>query len=296
MDIVEFLKTELNIDGKEAPSGWYRACCPIHGESSPSFAVLTEPPYPFKCLSCGAGGQLPYLTARVLNISIAKATELIRDRIRVDISVDKLFRDRPNAAPISEPILKAYQDALTSSQTMRYCAARGVPKFILTLFGVGHDTMNYQMVIPLRDLITGEVVGFDTRGFIPGEEPEKSSSIPTGYKGRVAALGQGWVKENIVVVEGFFDAAKVAMFLLREGMWETTAVAAFGGTSLSKEQLMFLSGYDRIIVGYDADAAGERAALRLRSSIGDIPLYRLRFEGADPGESPVDSFSVEGFI
>lgn len=297
MEIIEFLEKELHLEGRLAPSGWYRACCPIHGEHSPSFAVFTEYPFPYRCLSCGAHGQLPYLTSQVLSISLSAARELIFDRIKVVIDTAKLFRKEEKPEPVPEVLVEAYEAALTNSRTSRYCRSRNIPRFILECFGVGHDQLNLQMMIPMRSIHSGKVMGFDTRGFFAeSEAEEKSSSLPKGLKSRVMLCPKDWRKKSrVVLVEGFFDAARVLMWLMRSGM-EKYTVVAFGGVSVSDKQLEFLSRFDRIVLGYDNDKAGLRACEKLQKRLAHLPLYRLLFDGEDPGESSLDSFYTELYL
>jgi DNA primase len=297
VEIVEFLEKKLGISGKLAPSGWYRACCPIHGEKSPSFAVLTEYPYPFKCLSCGAGGQLPYLTSRVLNMPMHKAREFVLDHIKITVNPTALFHEKQKPDPIPDVLLAAYEGALKSSRTSKYCRGRGIPRFVLESFGVGHDQLHLQMMIPMRSVHSGVVLGFETRGFFAaGEAVEKSAILADGAKKEVVLAPQGYLKKRrAIVVEGFFDAARVFMWLLRSGKTDYTVVG-FGGVGISDTQLKFISRYDRVILGYDFDKAGAAACRKMLQKLDGIPLYRLLFDGEDPGASSLDSFDIELYL
>jgi hypothetical protein len=227
-----------------------------------------------------------------------KAREFVLDRIKVVIDPAKLFREkRGEPEPVPEVLLAAYEAALTNSRTARYCRGRGIPRFILESFGVGHDQLNLQMTIPMRSIRTGEVLGFDTRGFFTeSEAEEKSSSLPDGVKGEVVMAPKGYArKRKVVVVEGFFDAARVLMWLLRSGKIDYTVVG-FGGSGISEKQLHFLSTYDRIVMGYDLDKAGKRACESMLKKLSHIPLYRLLFDKSDPGESSLSSFDLEIYL
>ena len=98
--------------------------------------------------------------------------------------------------------------------------------------------------------------------------------------------------ENVIVVEGYFDAAKVLMWCLKEGKTNYVPVA-FGGSNVSKEQLSFLSSFDRVVLGYDNDKAGSRAIDKVAGALSNMPLYRLNFDGKDPGEGNFKSFSIK---
>jgi DNA primase len=220
----------------------------------------------------------------------------VLEKLKIVIRVDNLFPKKRVAEPIPQPLLDAYTAALRDSRTARYCRSRGIPRFVLESFGVGHDQLNLQMVIPVRSLVTGEVIGFDTRGFLSESEPvEKSSTLPEGGKSVAGILPFDYKqKRNIVVVEGFFDAARTYMWLLRERLNYT--VVAFGGVSITPQQMEFLSGYDRIAVGYDLDSAGIRGGNKLLKELSYAPLQQLTFTGKDPGETPLDEFGLKIYI
>lgn len=297
MDIIEFLECELKLEGKLSMSGWYRACCPIHGERTPSFAVYTHYPYYFNCFSCSCSGQLPYLTASVLKMSLDKATQFVRDRIKISIDYAKLFRESGRDEAIPDALAQAYRNALPRSRTSRYCKKRGIPRFILESFGVGHDQLNLQMMTPLWSVAESRIMGYDTRGFFTEDEPpDKSTIVPEGFSDAVVMAPLNFKRySKVVVVEGFFDAAKVLMWLMREDKADHIPLA-FGGVNISNKQLGLLSSFDRIILGHDNDAAGNRAVTGIAKRLSHVPLYRLCFDDKDPGASSLDSFEVKILI
>jgi len=295
MEIIEFLRDKLGIIGKVSSKGWYQACCPIHKEKSASFGVFTSYPFHFNCFSCDASGQLPMLVAKVKGWPLPKAVEYVQEHIKVTIDVNKLFpSDSAKNYSVPEVFVRSYKSSLPGSETMKYCLRRGVPKYVLESYQIGHDVLEHQMMIPLRDITDSRFLGFEARGFFPGEEPEKRALIPAGYKGHSVCAPVHYRKARVVVVtEGFFDSAAVLHWFIREGRGEHTAIS-FGGAGLSNDQIKFLTRYDKIILALDNDEAGKKCVSRIAAKIQQMPLYQLKFSGGkDPGEADPESFAIK---
>ncbi|MEE9503073.1 MAG: DNA primase [Candidatus Aminicenantaceae bacterium] len=126
----------------------------------------------------------------------------------------------------------------------------------------GHyDRFRGRIIFPIFTP-TGKVVAFGGRTIID-QDPKylNSPDTPIYTKGK---LLYGWnftkdaIREQreIILVEGYTDL----LALLQSGI---PNVAASLGTSLTSEQVMQASRFEsRVIVSYDADAAGIKAALR----------------------------------
>jgi DNA primase len=144
-------------------------------------------------------------------------------------------------------------------------------------------------MIPIRDL-QGRVVGFGSRT-LTGEEPKYLNSPETElFNKRKLLFGldqakQAIVQENrAIVVEGYFDV----IALHAAGI--SNAVAAMG-TALSLEQVRQLLRYPeskQVILNFDADAAGSKAADRAISEVealayrGEVQLRVLNLpDGKD---------------
>ncbi|MFW5868317.1 MAG: DNA primase, partial [Armatimonadota bacterium] len=128
--------------------------------------------------------------------------------------------------------------------------------------GGHYDTFRNRIIFPITDT-TGRVIGFGGRTMDP-ENPAKylnSPETPLFHKRRaVYALDvarDAVVAENrALIVEGYTDVVS----LHQAGI--ENAVAALG-TALTAEQIDLLGRYaDEIVLVYDSDAAGARAALK----------------------------------
>ncbi len=159
--------------------------------------------------------------------------------------------------------------------------------------GGSYDTFRDRIMFPISD-VTGRTIAFGGRAMDP-ENPAKymnSPETPLFHKRR-ALYALDIARQAIartrraIIVEGYTDVIS----LHQAGIGN---VVAGLGTALTKEQLDLLGRYaEEVVLVYDADAAGERAALR------NIEV----FEGAEvavslitlpEGEDPDDFVRTHG--
>ncbi|HUU44343.1 MAG TPA: DNA primase, partial [Acidobacteriota bacterium] len=128
--------------------------------------------------------------------------------------------------------------------------------------GEPFDRFRNRVTFPIVNL-SGKTVGFGARALASGDEPKYLNSPETTLyqKGKIlyglvsareAIRQAGWV----VIVEGYLDWLR-----LIEGGLEN--VAAVSGTALTADQARMLARFcRRAVLLFDADQAGQRAALR----------------------------------
>jgi len=153
--------------------------------------------------------------------------------------------------------------------------------------GRQQDFFRGRVMFPIFDP-GGHAIAFGGR-VLPGAEGNKyknSQETPV-YAKRRTLYGLNWAKANIVqageviVCEGYTDV--IGLF----GAGLPRAVATCG-TALADDHLKLLKNFaHRVVLAYDADAAGQAAAARFyeweRSYELDIAVVGLP-EGSDPGE------------
>ncbi|MDP8256185.1 MAG: DNA primase [Candidatus Alcyoniella australis] len=166
---------------------------------------------------------------------------------------------------------------------------------VLGLIGVSRrgslvDKFRNRVMIPIRD-VQGRCVGFGGRA-LGDDEPKylNSQESELYHKSRVL-FGLDTAREAIrqtkraVVVEGYFDSLALAA----HGIGEAVATC---GTALTEDHARLLSRYtERIVLLFDGDAAGRKAAWRTMELFLDKPqqpLVVLLPQGHDP-----DSFVRE---
>ena len=163
----------------------------------------------------------------------------------------------------------------------RHAASRRPPQ---ESFGVGYypgpGIMHGRVVIPIRNR-ANELVGYAGRS-IDGEEPKYR--LPAGFHKSLELFhlnrAQHAGSDTAIVVEGFFDAAKV---------WQAghRNVVALMGSSLSETQAALLERHFRsAVLMLDGDAVGQRAtaviAARLSAFI-DVTTIQLP-DGRQPDQ------------
>ena len=125
-----------------------------------------------------------------------------------------------------------------------------------------YDRFRGRLIFPISDG-QGRVVGFAGRALQEGQEPKylNSPETPLYQKSRLLyGLAQAREairrRDRVVVVEGYMDV----LALHQAGLQEAVATC---GTSLTAEHGRLLGRLaGRVVVAYDADAAGQAAALR----------------------------------
>ncbi len=149
------------------------------------------------------------------------------------------------------------------------------------------DRFRGRVMFPIFDL-RGDPVGFGARLMEGGEGPKylNSPETPLYHKSRLL-YGLNWAKSEIVrggtavVVEGYTDVIGMA----EAGM--PVAVATCG-TALGSDHFDLLRRFtERVVLAFDADAAGAGASVRgfEQSVPGDLDLRVARLpEGQDPAD------------
>ncbi len=164
--------------------------------------------------------------------------------------------------------------------------------------GAYYDKFRDRIIYPIFST-NGRVVGFGGRILTEKENAPKylNSSESKIYSKRKILYGLYHAKEEIrkldkaILVEGYMDL----ITLYQAGVKN---VVASSGTSLTDEQVQLLSRFTKnIVVLFDADTAGENAALRSIELLlkRDFEIRMLALpEGEDP-DSFINKYGVEEF-
>jgi DNA primase len=168
-----------------------------------------------------------------------------------------------------------------------------------------YDRFRHRLMIPIHDT-RGRVIGFGGRSLSDEDKPKYLNSPDTELfdkgqtlygldKARPAIAKE----DRAVVVEGYFDVIAL------HAAGSATAVAALG-TALNANQVRQLLRYTeskQVILNFDADAAGVRAAQRAIGEVeamayrGDVQLRVLNIpDGKDPDEflrhHPIEAYQT----
>ena len=191
-------------------------------------------------------------------------------------------------------VVRAYRLGWAPDAWDALCRALAVDDDVLRDTGLGvrnkvgrqQDVFRARVMFPILD-VRGDPVGFGGRALEGGPPPKyrNSAETPLYSKSRVL-YGLNWAKAavveagEVVVCEGYTDVIGLAT----AGVGRAVATC---GTALADEHFRVLKNFARrVVLAYDADAAGQAAAERFyewekRYEV-DIRVVELP-AGADPG-------------
>jgi DNA primase len=295
IDLVELVSERVKLT--RIGSKW-KGLCPFHTEKTPSFHVNADLQL-FHCFGCKKGGDLFDWVMLSEGVDFRAALELLAERAGVSLTRSKgdATRDE-NLFAVMEAALEFYRAELGKSrEALAYIATRGIDDETVSAWELGfapdneialanhfrqkgirlqdakdlsllsgdsggyYDFFRGRLMFPIRDE-RGRLLAFSGRS-IDGSEPKYINSRDTVlFKksetlfGLLQSRDSVRASRSILLVEGQMDVLACHMAGLR------TAVAALG-TALTASHCKRMHRYcDEVVVMYDADSAGRRAAER----------------------------------
>ena len=304
LDVVDVISQFLELKKSGAN---FKACCPFHGETTPSF-VVSPAKQIYHCFGCGAGGDSIKFVMEYEKLSYPETIEKLASMYNFNLDYENTTEIKQDTK-ILEEVNKYYQKLFVNNENVKeYIHKRGISEFSIEKFEIGYapvsiDTINFlksnhynlndaidlgvidngtnglysrfieRITFPIYS-ITGKLVGFGGRT-ITGHNAKYVNSPQTKLfnKSRLLygyhlAKEQIYKKNQIIVCEGYLDV----IMLHQAGF--NTAVATLG-TALTTEHLPLLRrGEPKVILAYDGDKAGLAAAFK-----ASVMLSQSEFEG-----------------
>ncbi len=276
----------------------HKGVCPFHNEKTPSF-VVSEQKQIFTCFGCGATGDAIKFTQQYYNLDFNEAIEKLGNEYGITIKRNHFNEDREKYYEINREAARFFYRAFTEGKNAGYAYMknRGLDDAILKKFGIGYadekwdslytyfknkgvdekillelgliseskgkyyDKFRNRVMFPIINT-SGKVIGFGGRAI--GDDNPKYLNSPENKvfqkKNNLYALNT--TKQDIgkdgyaILVEGYMDAISLYQGGVRN-------VAASLGTALTENQTKLLKRYTKsVVLSYDADAAGQNAAMR----------------------------------
>ena len=303
VDIVELISTWVPL--KRMGKAW-GGLCPFHRDTKPSFYVWSERGY-YRCFGCGAAGDIISFMMAFHHMDFVDAVRELGRRYGVEVKVGG--GPRKKTKPLVEANKAAeefFRSALRKSQTtMDYLTSRGFSQRTLEEWGVGYappgdelfkfmrrrgiadsllleaglavkraerllPLLRDRVVFPIRDA-RGVVVGFGGRALKEDAHPKYINTPETPlFKKSEILFGINRIKVDggvVVVTEGYTDV----MAAHQAGMRNFVGVL---GTAFGEGHARLLSRYaDEVVLLYDADSAGKKAAERSIDSLVGAGLF-----------------------
>jgi DNA primase len=139
-DIVEVIGTKIPLKkaGKE-----FKACCPFHGEKTPSFTVVPEKQF-YHCFGCGAHGTALGFLMDHDHLSFVEAVEDLASRVGLDVPRDDnaIVAPKPGEdlfALMSKAGEYYARELKASERAKAYLIKRGLVGETAMQFGIGYS-------------------------------------------------------------------------------------------------------------------------------------------------------------
>ncbi|QKJ27649.1 DNA primase [Aliarcobacter cibarius] len=321
LDVVDVISQFLDL--KKAGAN-FKACCPFHGEETPSF-VVSPTKQIYHCFGCGAGGDSIKFLMEYEKLSYPETIEKLASMYNFTLDYDS-SNEKKRDTRVLDSVKKFFQNSFVSNNSMKeYIKNRGISDFSAEKFEIGYagsssDTINFiksnhynindaiefglidngenglysrfidRIIFPIYS-ITGKLVGFGGRTTTNHNAKYiNSPQTPIFNKSKLLygyhlAKEQIYKTKQIIVCEGYLD-----VIMLHQARFNT-AVATLG-TALTKEHLPLLRrGEPKVILAYDGDKAGLNAAFKASVMLsqsefdGGVVIFK---DGLDPADMVKD--------
>lgn len=256
-----------------------KGCCPFHPDRTPSFTIYADDRR-FQCFGCGVEGDVLDFVQRAYGVKLLDAIAMLDGGALRELEQQRApARAKANTQAAADRIVKA-SVSIEGTPAEAYLRLRGISMQL-------PHTLRFARIPPPKDSSVAQANGTgslpalvavvtDPDGTLVGiqrtyltEDGRKAATRDGKVKyslGMVAggAIQLGPAQASIIVTEGLEDGLTVAQALGR-----TVWVAA--GTSMLPH-MSFASVTRAVVIGADADEAGEHAARRAAESFADRQL------------------------
>lgn len=157
VDLVELIgsRVPLKKHGKE-----YKACCPFHGEKTPSFTVVPDKNF-YHCFGCGEHGNALGFLMKHDNLGFIDAVEELADRVGVEVPREQTPGQRP---PPSDALFATLEKAagyyrhelMNTARGKDYFKARGITGETAVTFGLGYAPDAWDSILKLLGSSDGD--------------------------------------------------------------------------------------------------------------------------------------------
>jgi DNA primase len=184
-DIVEVIgsRVPLKKQGKE-----FKACCPFHGEKTPSFTVVPDKQF-YHCFGCGAHGTTLGFLMDHDHLSFVEAVEDLAARVGLDVPREEHAGVRQAPPPTDalfamlEKAAELYRRELKDSERAKdYFKARGLTGDTAARFSLGYAPDSWDCVLQQFGASEGDRLKLLQVGLVI--ERERKAGTSPGYYDR----------------------------------------------------------------------------------------------------------------
>lgn len=279
--------------------------CPFHGEKTASFSVAPEKGI-YYCFGCHKGGSVINFQMEIEGLSYPDAVRALAKRAGMEVPEDEQYQSRYRQQErlwaLHKEAARFYHTQLYAPQgaaALQYAQGRGMPKAILTKFGIGYAPDSWSDLVDalrakgytdqeLRDsgLVTvakktGNLFDrfrdrlmfpiIDVRGNVIGFGGRIMNSDPNAAKYLNSPETLIFNKRKNLFALNLAKKSKLGYLILVEGYMDAIALHQYGfdcavaslGTALTEDGANLLSRYtEQVVLVYDGDNAGQNATKR----------------------------------
>ncbi len=304
----------------------YKGLCPFHNEKTPSF-IVSESKQLFNCFGCGVKGDVITFAMRYHRLEFPEALEMLAEQYGIEYksqkkkSLDRYYEVNKQAAYFFLNAIK-----VPGNPGAKYMAERRISPETMIKFGIGYadsgwsslydylksikgdveaaielgllarsrksgkvyDVFRDRVMFPIVNL-KKKVIGFGGRTLVGDDRKYLNSPESPVFLKKNTIYGFNVSRNAIfdtsdrsfILVEGYMDVIS----LYQSGIMN---VGASLGTALTENQARLLKrNCQKVILSYDADDAGRKAALRgvevLKHEDIDVRVLHVD-DGKDPDE------------
>ena len=314
--------------------------CPFHGEKTASFSVAPDKGI-YYCFGCHKGGGVINFQMEVEGMSYPDAVRALAKRVGMEVPDDEEYQSRYHQQErlwaLHKEAARFYHTRLYAPEgaaALQYATGRGMPKAVLTTFGIGYapdswtnlvdhlrkkgytdqelkdsglvtvsqkngnlfDRFRDRLMFPIID-VRGNVIGFGGRIMKKDDNAAKYLNSPETLI---------FNKRKNLFALNLAKKSKLGYLILVEGYMDAIALHQYGfdcavaslGTALTPDGATLLSKYtDQVVLIYDGDNAGQNATQRA------IPILEtagrkgkvLQMQGAKDPDEYLKKFGADKF-
>ncbi|MBQ8929981.1 MAG: DNA primase [Oscillospiraceae bacterium] len=323
-DIVDVVGSYVQLTKRSGSNQF--GLCPFHNEKTPSFSVSSDKQI-YHCFGCGKGGGVINFIMEIEGLSFRDAVEFLAKRSGMQMPEDDVPPEqrgrRQRLLELNKDAARFFYENLSRPEgqaALEYINRRGISKAMVKRFGLGYALDGWHNLIEAMTL-----KGYSKRDLLEaGLAKEKKGSVYDVFRNRLMfpvidirgsvvafsgrIIGEGepkylnspdtpvFSKSRNLFALNLAKKSKAGMLILAEGNVDVVSLHQAGfdcavaslGTALTREQVKLMERYtENVVLAYDADAAGVKAAQRAISLFENtgINVKVLKIpDGKDPDE------------
>ena len=280
--------------------------CPFHGEKTASFSVAPDKGI-YYCFGCHKGGSVINFQMEIEGLSYPDAVRALARRVGMEVPEDEQYQSRYRQQErlwaLHKEAARYFHSCLyapVGTEALKYAQGRGMPKSVLTRFGIGYapdswsglvnamrkkgytdeelresglvtvsqkngnlfDRFRDRLMFPIID-VRGNVIGFGGR--IMNNNDKSAAKYLNSPETLIFNKRKNLFALNLA------KKSKLGYLILVEGYMDAIALHQYGfdcavaslGTALTEDGAALLSRYtEQVVLIYDGDTAGQNATKR----------------------------------